>query len=340
MNFSRSSQANLLPLATGLIFFGSSVNFDVFRHHSHIGNVPAYSTILRAMRVLSDREGEDTLAHGLDPSTIGVIRLDNVQNYHRQRDPGIGRENRLNIGLAATYFEVEDVNISAFDLDNKRERISEGHRKTLTAEKLAGYIDSGHLETVGMLQWINTLLHYIPELAGLKGHLEMLYSTRATKQQIPVKPTKIHPLASSSRNETILTDFKAALHDFLEQIGQTPEKFKRQIIPIGGDGLTFDKMLMLKEFLQLEESEFESLEIMEPLLEWWHTLWTDLSRIYGTHWGDDLSNDPSTLGHSAAKIGRKKPSNLKKVDYYPHAQLAYLVLDVRMLDCWRCVYFF
>ena len=94
-------------------------------------------------------------------------------------------------------------------------------------------------------------------------------------------------------------------------------------------------MLMLKEFLQLEDNEFESLEIMEPMLEWWHTLWTDLSRLYGTHWGDDLSNDPSTLGHSAAKIGRKKPSNLKKVDYYPSSQLAYLVLDVRMLDCWR-----
>jgi len=48
--------------------------------------------------------------------------------------------------------------------------------------------------------------------------------------------------------------------------------------------------------------------------------------------------DPSSLGHSAAKIiGRKKPTNLKKVDYHQHSQLAYLILDVRILDCWRFV---
>lgn len=50
LNFSRSSRANLLPLATGLLFFGSSVNFDIFRHHSRLGCVPAYTSVLRAMR--------------------------------------------------------------------------------------------------------------------------------------------------------------------------------------------------------------------------------------------------------------------------------------------------
>lgn len=103
--------------------------------------------------------------------------------------------------------------------------------------------------------------------------------------------------------------------------------------------MTFEKILSIKEFLQLHDNEFDRLEILDPLLEWWHTLWTDLSRLYGCHWGADLSHDPSSLGHSAAKIGRKKPSNLKKVDYYQHSQLAYLVLDVRILDCWRFVIF-
>ena len=62
------------------------------------------------------------------------------------------------------------------------------------------------------------------------------------------------------------------------------------------------------------------------------SVWSDI----GT-WGESLSTDPSTLGHSAAKIGRSQPANLKKVDYYPHSELAYLILDIRMLDCWRCV---
>lgn len=78
---------------------------------------------------------------------------------------------------------------------------------------------------------------------------------------------------------------------------------------------------------------------VKSLLEWWHTEWTDLSWIFESHWGDLSAQDPSSLGHSAAKIGRKKPSNLKKVDFYTSSDLAFLVLDVHMLDCWRYAFF-
>ena len=62
----------------------------------------------------------------------------------------------------------------------------------------------------------------------------------------------------------------------------------------------------------------------------------DISRIFESHWGKaNLSSDPSNLAHSAAKIGHVAPLNLKKVDYYPYLELAYLVLDIHMLDCWR-----
>ena len=87
--------------------------------------------------------------------------------------------------------------------------------------------------------------------------------------------------------------------------------------------------------MQFHEDAFESFEVLEPTLAAWHTEWTDLSRIYETHWDSITSSDPSTLGHSAAVIGRPSPPNLKKVDYYPSAEFLFLVLDVRMLDCWR-----
>lgn len=58
-------------------------------------------------------------------------------------------------------------------------------------------------------------------------------------------------------------------------------------------------------------------------------------RIFETHWGGLLAKGLSTLGHSAAKLGRRAPSNLKKVDFYFGTGLAYLVLDARMLDCRR-----
>ena len=302
-----------------------------------MGEMPSYSSIVRAMQALSQHEASVTLAHGRDANTLGAIVYDNVQNYHIQRDQAIGRENRLNIGLAATYYEVDidDIDISVFDLDRKLRMIDRGGRAKLSVAKLQDMIDQPHIENVCILQWIHTLAQHIPQLRHLKPDIGILYRTRVAKQRLPVKAAKVHPLASSSRNETHFTDLKDALIDFFAQIGQTPQDFKRRLFPVGGDGLTYEKMLQLKEYLQFHENEQESFEILQPMLEWWHTEWTNLSRIFESHWGTPFSHDPSTLGNSAEKIGRKKPADLKKVDYYASVELAYLVLDVRILDCWR-----
>ena len=299
-----------------------------------MGVLPSYSSTRRAMRALSDHEATVTLTHGQNPDTIGVIRLDNVQNYLLQRDPAIGRENKLNIGLAATYYEIDGtgIDISVFDL-SKQENQDPNLRKSLTAKKFQDLLDHEHIERVCVLQWINVLVQHIPELSHLRAQVSFAYKHRVSKLRLEDKPTKIHPLASSGRNETILTDFKVALEDFFEQIGQTRESFKARIFPVGGDGLTYEKMIQLWEYLQLHPNDMDAMRIMKPMLEWWHTEWTNLSQIFEAYWGDPFINDPATLGHSAAKIGRKKPTNLK-VDFYTSTDLAYLVLDVRILDCW------
>ena len=277
------------------------------------------------------------MAHGRSANALGVIVYNNVQNYHIQHDQAIGRENRLNIGLAATYYEVDIDNndINLFDLDQKWRMIEMGERAKLSVAKLQDMIDQHHIENMCILQWIHTLVQRIPQLQHLKPDIGILYQTWVAKQRLPVKVAKVHPLASSSRNETVFTDLKDALTDFFTQTGQTHQDFKQHLFPVGGDGLTYEKMLQLKEYLQFHENEQESFEILQPMLEWWHTEWTNLSRIFESHWGPPLSHDPSTLGNSAEKIGRKKPADLKKVDYYANVELAYLVLDVHILDCWR-----
>jgi hypothetical protein len=131
-------------------------------------------------------------------------------------------------------------------------------------------------------------------------------------------------------------ELKDALLDFLGQMGQHDHNYLRKLVLAGRDGLTFEKLLQLKRYLQFHDDAFQSLELLVLILELWHLEWTDLSHIYEIHWGDHLSSDnPGTLQNGAAKIERKEPANLNKVDYYPYMQLAYLVLVVSMLDCWR-----
>jgi hypothetical protein len=288
--------------------------------------------------VLSEDEAARTKLYGQRDDVVGVVRLDNQQNYSRVRVQGIGRQNKLNIGIGATFYEApEGIDASVFDLDQKRVELAKEKRRTLTTLDFVRLINNQHLTRTGELWWIKILVDNIPQLAHHKEHLNILFRTRVAKNPLPKKPTKLHTLASSSKNEAVLTELKDAVLDILEQTGQTKENFKRRKFPIGGDGMTYEKILGLQELLQFEHSEFDSLEILEPLLEWWHTQWTNSSRACETHWGVPLSPDPSTLGNSAHRIGRKAPPNLKKVDYYYSMDLLDVVLTARMLDCWRLV---
>lgn len=303
---------------------------------SRIGEMPSYSTVYNSLKGLSIHEGSVTFEIGHDSTKWGFLQFDNVQNYARQRDNRIGRTNKMNIGIAATYCELEDIDLTAADLDDKRLRLAANKRANINVDDLLNLVDQKHLDIVFSLHWLRALVNSIPELAHWKPHLTMLFETRAAKLTLPIKPTKVHPLASSGKNETVTTELKDALVDFLAQTGQKDGDYLKRLFIAGGDGLTFQKMLELQRYLQFHSDPLQSLELLEPVLSLWHTEWTDLSRIFETHWDSILSADPSTLGHSAAQLGRAAPPNLKKVDYYPAAELMYLVLDVRMLDCWRC----
>ena len=59
------------------------------------------------------------------------LQFDNFQNYTRQRDHRIGRVKKMDIGIAATCCEFEDINLTAADLDDKIRRVAETSGKIL-----------------------------------------------------------------------------------------------------------------------------------------------------------------------------------------------------------------
>ena len=110
----------------------------------------------------------------------------------------------------------------------------------MTVDQLIGWIDQKHLETVGILHWLRVLTDYVPELVEYKYQVSLLFCTRAAKHRIPARATKVHPLATSGKNEVVTTDLKDALLNFFAQIGQTRQNYIRRLIMVGGDGLTYD----------------------------------------------------------------------------------------------------
>jgi len=99
--------------------FAMSASYDTFQYNCRIGQSVAWSTIYNLLKELSAQEANTTKECGRDITICGVIVLDNVQNYLLQQDFRIGRVHTMNIGIAATYVEVEGVDPKAHDLDDK-----------------------------------------------------------------------------------------------------------------------------------------------------------------------------------------------------------------------------
>jgi hypothetical protein len=156
------------------------VPVDLFSYNSHIVNMPAYSTISKMLEDLSHQELQATFTHAQDPIKHGKLIFDNVQNYVRQHDAQNSQENPLNIGIAVTYIELDDIDPKAFDLKDKHQCPKENRHQAVTIDQLLGFIDNNHIDTVGTLQWLRALINHIPKLHKCKWEVSMLYCTKYT----------------------------------------------------------------------------------------------------------------------------------------------------------------
>ncbi|KAJ7799418.1 hypothetical protein B0H13DRAFT_2391021 [Mycena leptocephala] len=301
LNYCHIDQANLLPLLRGILYLGSSAPVELTNY-------------------------------------IAVSELCPRQTPYG-RDLRIGRENVMNVGMSGLYMEAPDVDVNIFNLADKRKLIAQNRRKDVTVDMLLGFLDQADADFTGTLHVLDTLVRCIPSLKPLLKEVSMRFAATA-KISMPAGPAIVHPLACNGKKETISTELKDGMLDFLQQIGQTPENYLKRKLPVGSDGLTYAMLLQLQIYLQWHDHPFKSLEIMEPQLQVWHTKWTDVIRIFQTHSGRTTGKqtNPASLGFSAAKIGRAAPSNMKKVEFYPGTQLLYLVLDAKVLDIWRIAF--
>ncbi|KAJ7440755.1 hypothetical protein FB451DRAFT_1344070 [Mycena latifolia] len=299
LDFCRTDQANLLPLMRGILYFGSSAPVELMNYNSRIGNMPAPATIRRALISLSKEEAHATEAHGKDPNTAGFLLVDNCQNYHRQRDLRIGRKNVMNVGMSGLYMEAPDIDVNVFNLAEKRKLIAQNRRKDLTVDDLLGFLDEWDADLTGTLHVIEALARCIPNLKPLRKEISMRLEA-TSKISLPPGQAIVHPLACSGKKQTIPTELKDGMLDFLQQVGQAPGSYFKRKLPVGGDGLTFAMLLQLQTYLQFHDDPFKS-----------------------------------SKSGIRAKIGRAATSNMKKVEFYPGTQLLYLVLDAKLLDIWR-----
>jgi hypothetical protein len=336
MSFNR--HVKLLPAAMGVFLFGSRAQQKIFDYGSRIGHTPGYKTTYNILKSLATQQSAELVRAADDRCTWYKMITDNIQSYHRHRDERMWNPNQMATGLAATAVQMYDWEITAPDVEDRQRRWNNTSvRKALTFKDVSDLADREHALQVARLQWLRTLVVACPRLRRkyIARVDELYHGTRQSRQIPPTRHTKLFSMKTNNSNEQVTTELHDGVIDFLTQLGHKHQYTVGKIMLIGGDGLTYEKLLKLKEYMQMHPDLFDSLAVIEPYLEAWHAMWTDLTRIYEHNWIGAHSRDPSTIGKCSNEMGRKPPSNLKKVDYYPAMHTAGIILDALMLDGWR-----
>ncbi|KAF9489975.1 hypothetical protein BDN71DRAFT_1435018 [Pleurotus eryngii] len=187
-------------------------------------------------------------------------------------------------------------------------------------DQLVDLIDFPHLWNIGVLQWLGALVKYIPELSHLQEDVTLHYHTQCFKLPMELEKTDICPLASSRKNEAVISELKDTFVDSLEQLGQEEGDYKHHTWLAGSDSMSFNNMHVLKKHLQAHKDPFQRFQYMELVLELWHGMWTDLSHL--------LLNKNSSL----PSFEKLEDATCKLFDSYSTTSVQYQAEDGSMLS--------
>ncbi|KAF8057175.1 hypothetical protein FPV67DRAFT_1566211 [Lyophyllum atratum] len=297
----RNRFANYLALNIGVWQFAILSRFGFTVHDSTVRD-------LEALR----RSVAEGIANG---EMTWKFVLDNVQQYEVHRESRIGRQPNLKVGTAATAIKLDDCAPGAFNLADHLERVMKMERKHMTTHSL----------------YEIQALHWVPLEAYRKPVSALFRSDSIAKHCMRKgRKTVIQPLGTNGEKEVETQGMKNAILDFEKQMGLDEKALEGKIVMPGGDGASYAAILRIKKYMAAHQSDYKSFRGRVSVPELWHTRATNLNAMAENHYGPIASPDPSSLSKSAAAVNVKRPSNLKKCDFYPTAP--------RVLDCWR-VYF-
>ncbi|PPQ95548.1 hypothetical protein CVT26_008573 [Gymnopilus dilepis] len=334
LTFGRSNRASLYALGRAVWMFAAKAPHTLYRVESRLGMSVAYTTVYRALATMSQQKRR-ILRNAVASGKNFIVVSDNIQVYARERERRIGKENRMITGLAGTAILMEDYDPAAFDLQDLMQRQKEQGRKNLTTKVILDDINTTHLDNVATVQFLQALFAFVPQCSAYKDELkEFMKSHLAIKPIQPTRRSTIIPLATNSADEMTIQGIKEGILDFAStQMGINRDTLGNRASIWSGDGKTFNMLHLLKKLSSAEEHNFDAFRWVIPLLELWHTKWTDLSRTVRGHWGS--TDDPASLATAAEETDFPTPTDMRKVDFYDGSHLVNLALDAHILNCWE-----
>ncbi|KAJ7875992.1 hypothetical protein B0H13DRAFT_1632460 [Mycena leptocephala] len=157
-----------------------------------------------------------------------------------------------------------------------------------------------------------------------------------TKLRLCRRKSIMQPVGTNPEHSTETQGMTRAILYFEKQMGLDEKAMDNLIFIPRGDGASIAAIGRIRRFMAAHPSHYKAFRnCVPPGLEIWHTRWTQLNSIASNCYGPATSTDPSSLSKSATVAGAKRPSNLKKVDFFPTSRSMQLFFEACVLDCWR-----
>ncbi|KAJ7936184.1 hypothetical protein B0H13DRAFT_1589778, partial [Mycena leptocephala] len=147
----------------------------------------------------------------------------------------------------------------------------------------------------------------------------------------------LQPLSTTGDREIENKGYQNACFEHDKQMGIEPEKCDNILSWSHGDGASHGAAKRLQKIQATTPNIYKSYRNVVSTPETWHTKSTNLNTCASNHYGPAASSDPSSLSRSSNAANMKRPSDLKKCDFYPTSRSMTMIWEARVLDCWRLV---
>ncbi|KAJ7876307.1 hypothetical protein B0H14DRAFT_3130444, partial [Mycena olivaceomarginata] len=314
-----------LGLPLGLWLFACQAHVDVKRVLCRFGYSISESTARNALNSLTGADLSALQEQVQDATARGEVDFgkisDNVQRYERVFEHGLGKENVLKHGTACTAFGLENCKPGAFHAADHIARVINQERQSMTVETIYSSIDWGHMDNITDLHFVRVIANFSPHLNHLSSQVSARFRTTLAKHRLEPRKTRLQPLGTNAEQQMENKGYQAGFRDFDKQMGIEPEKSDNLLSWNRGH----------------HENIYASYRNAISTPETWHTKSTQLNSAATNHYGPAASPDPSSLSRSSNAANMKRPTDLKKCDFYPTSRSMTMIWEARVLDCWRLI---
>ncbi|KAJ7017190.1 hypothetical protein C8F04DRAFT_979773 [Mycena alexandri] len=330
-----------LALSIGVWLFATQAHIDVKRVMCRFRYSVSDSTARRAVNTLTDSGFEALRAQVRNATQRSEVEWgkisDNIQRYDGVYEHGIGRENELKVGIACTAFRFHNCKPGAFHAEDHIKRVIQNDRKDMTTESVMASIDWEHNDSITELHYARVLVEFIPHLNHLAAEISTRFRTTLAIHRLAPHKTILQPLGTNAERQIENQGYQKGFLDFDQQMGIEPEKSDNLLSWSRGDGAAHATHMRLQRILATTPNIYKSFRNAISTPEIWHTKATKLNSTASNHYGPAASPDPSSLSRSSNAANMKRPSDLKKCDFYPTSRSMTLIWEARVLDCWRLI---